>query len=249
MKKMILISVISLSILAIGCKKDAATLKDLYLLSIKYTTPAGANETYSFQYNSNNILTRVDLTKPISTDNHYFIFHYTGTQLDSIVEFNYDDSRASAANTVWSSGKMTGFWILTYEYDGQNRITKKQYFSGTYFRVVYAGDSVSYFYYNLVAEHLNFVSHISSSIRNPFRIKSNESIFPMNDFVLNDINSDFSGMLYNAESSNADYNDLGVITYETYNTFEGSNNGYPLKIKNYEKSGTLLATYEFTYRE
>jgi YD repeat-containing protein len=239
-------------VLVIACKKeDKAPSESAFLKSIQYseTTFPTSDKTYTLFWNASGLLDSITLVAFDPSDNRTYLFFHAGTRLDSIVSYNVLHERVTAASAVWTAGKLTNFWVLTYTYDDKGRILTKTYPGGSFFRVEYAGDSAVYYYdlsgptpeYKVLSEYYN------PAFRNPFRLKNYEAAYPIDNFVFNNISSDFSGKTEQPESQFNEYDNSGNLTGVTTFTYSGNFKGYPQSRQTFEGT-TMQSTLNFTYQ-
>jgi hypothetical protein len=252
MKRQLLIACCFL--FAIACKKNEPSAPEGYLSSIKFTNGSSFNVIYNLFYNSDKKLERISF-KSISSstpvNSHYFL-QYTAGKLDSVIRFDsITNTRLGAAGADWTGDKMTFFWLSTYTYDVQNRITNISTTSGNVFRSVFLNDSaVNYFDPpGIDPEYLSWVTYRANNVKNPFRIKGNENLFPINNYVFNFINTTTKdGSFDLAESKSSLYKTDGSIEYVTFNNYEGNVLNYPTRQTITYSSSSEVRTLEFTYR-
>ncbi len=253
MKSYILIAACFL--LAIACKKNEEKQPEGYLSSIRFSNGTSFDFIYNLFYDTNKKLERISF-KGISSstpfNKHYFLKYDTGSKLDSVILFDsISNTRLGAVGADWTGNNMTFFWTSTYTYDGQNRITNFNTTSGNTFRTVFLPDStVNYFDESGAApEYLSWVTYRNANVKNPFRIKGNENLFPINNYVFNTINTTCKdGGFDLAESKSSLYKTDGSIEYVTFNNYEGNISNYPTKQIITYSTSSEVRTLEFTYQ-
>jgi hypothetical protein len=252
MKNYFLIAISLLVVIA--CKQNEEPQPDRYLSSIKFTNGSSFNVTYNLFYSADKKLERISF-KGISSSTpiniHYFLQYQSG-KLDSIIRYDsIANVRLGAAGAEWTGDKMTFFWTSTNTYDAQGRITNVTAASGNVYRTVFLSDSTENYVDPVGAdpEYLSWVTYRTASVKNPFRIKSNESLFPINNYVFNFINvTSKDGGFDLAESKSSLYKPDGSINYVTTNTYEGNLSGYPTKQTITYSTSSEVRTLEFTYQ-
>lgn len=252
MKSYILI--VACFLLAIACKKEKEAQPDGYLSSIKFSNGSSFNVTYNLFYNTDKKLERISLkgiSGSIPVNTHYFL-QYDAGKLDSVIRFDsISNTRLGAVGADWTGNNMTFFWTSSYTYDGQNRITNFSSTSGNTFRTVYLADSTLNYFDEFGAnpEYLSWVTYRNANVKNPFRIKGNENLFPINNYVFNFINvTSKDGGFDLAESKSSTYKTDGSIDYVTFNNYEGNISNYPTKQTITYSTSSEVRTLEFTYQ-
>lgn len=245
--------ILSCLIFAIACKQNEEPQPDRYLSSINFTNSSSFNVTYNLFYSADKKLERISfkgVSSSIPVNIHYFL-QYKAGKLDSIIRYDsIANTRIGAVGASWTGDRMTFFWTSTYTYDAQGRITNTSAASGNVFRSVYLNDSTSNFFdpAGVDPEYLSWVTYRAANIKNPFRIKGNESLFPINNYVFNFINhSCKDGGFDLAESKSTLYKPDGSIDYITTNTYEGNLSNYPTKQTITYSSSSEVRTLQFTY--
>jgi len=232
-----------------GCEKETAPNQN-YLTKVKFDQGGGAVTTYTIKYNADKKIERIDAVRPSTSSEWYYEFEYDGGVLDSVISYELPSGAVwGRVGADWTDSLMTFFWTSTYSYDGSNRVSERSTTSGNLFRSEYAGDSTLNYFDESgpTPEYLSWVTYRSSSVKNPFRIKDNESAFPVNSYVFNIIQiPSTNGMYEYAETRTNSYNASGTLTQWTVNTFEGNINGYPEKMIS-NVSGVETRILEFTY--
>jgi len=240
---------------AIACKKNEDPQPEGFLSSVKYMNGSSFNLTYKLFYKSDKKLDRISFkgtNGPNTLNNHYFMHYNASGKLDSIVVF---DSialvRLGSAAAVWTGERMTSFWNSTYTYDVQGRISNTVALSGNSFRANFLADSTENYFdpSGPDPEYLSWVTYRAVSVKNPFRIKNNESLFPINNYVFNFINTTIKdGGFEFAESKSALYTTGGAIEYVVSNNYEGNISSYPTKAITTYSTSAEVRTLEFTYQ-
>jgi YD repeat-containing protein len=237
-----------------SCKKEENPHKDNLLTAIRfYNDPKTFDVTYTLHYNAEKKLERVSCkgnTAGGAVNYHYFL-QYTSGQLDSIIQFD------SITNTIWDKvgaqwdgGKMSFFWRSNYTYDTQGRMVQAISLSGSVTRWEYFADSsVTYFDPSgAEPEYKLYVTYRADNVKNPFRLKGNEALYPINSYVFNFVNNTLvDGMYGLSEARSILYRPDGTVVRTQNTTHEGSQDGYPLKLA-YSFEGTTETRFmEFTY--
>lgn len=248
MKKLIFIYAVVVFISS--CKKTTTSDPVVKLKSITYTNSSNStqNKTYRIFRNSTDLIDSVVVTGLASSDYKRFSFFHTSQKIDSIVQYNSSNVIVQTAKAIWTGNLMTGFWILTYTYDSENRITQKLYSDGSFFRVEYPGDS-AVFYYDLIGpdpEYKKYVQYYNKSVKNPFRLYKYDNSFPINNLIFNAISSDFTGNFSYAFGKANLYNTSGVLTTSYQINYSGNFNGYPTALE-YVVGGISSYTLSFEY--
>lgn len=252
MKQYILIAACFL--MAIACKKNEGPQPEGYLSSIRFTNGSSFDLTYKLFYDTNKKLERISFkgtsgSTPLNT--HYFLIYEAG-KLDSVIRFDsISNTRLGAVGADWTGNNMTFFWTSTFTYDGLNRITNTSAASGNTFRTVYLADSTVNYYDPSGAdpEYLSWVTYRNANVKNPFRIKGNENIYPINNYVFNTINTTCKdGGFDLAESKSSLYKIDGSIDYVVFNGYEGNISNYPTKQIITYSTTSEVRTLEFTYQ-
>lgn len=240
--------------LALACKKNEPSVPEGYLSSVKFTNGSSFNVTYNLFYTADKKLERVSLkgTSGSTPVNIQYFLQYEGGKLDSIIRFDsIANVRIGAVGATWTGDKMTFFWISTYTYDAQNRITNISTSSGNTFRTVFLSDSVVNYFDPSGAdpEYLSWVTYRASNVKNPFRIKGNENLFPINNYVFNFINHTCKdGGFDLAESKSSAYKTDGSINDVITSTYEGNIRDYPTKQFIAFSNAPEIRTLEFSYQ-
>lgn len=254
MRKLFLFA-ITVMFFSISCKKNNDSIKEGLLSSIKfYNTPNTFNVTYQLYYNAEKKLERISYkgSTPGGTVNVHYFMEYVAGKLDSIIEFDStSNTRWDAVGADWTENKMTFFWRSTHIYDTENRIINSTTISGNITRYEYLTDS-SIAYFDPVGsdpEYKLWVTYRTSNTKNPFRIKGNETLFPINNFVFSLVNNQiFNGGFELAESRNTYYKPDGTLQYIQNAAYEGNVNGYPTKVTISNDRSPEIRVFEFTYQ-
>lgn len=253
MKKYLLIVVCFL--FAIACKKNETPQPDRYLSSIKFNNGTSLVVIYNLFYSADKKLERVTF-RDVSggtTINVLYSLKYEAGKLDSIIKYDSISSTRTGVNAEWTGDKMTFFWTSTYTYNTQDRITNISTISGNVFRTEYLNDSTLNYLdpTGTDPEYLSWVTYRTADVKNPFRIKGNENLFPINNYIFNFINevSTKEGGFDLAESKSTLYNTDGSIYYISTNTYDGNLSSYPTKQTITYSRSSEVRTLEFTYRE
>lgn len=232
-----------------ACKKESSDESIVKLKSITYThaTNPLLNKSYTVYRNANDLIDSIVINGSDATVYRSYVFYHTAGRLDSVMQYTsiglFYTSYAS-----WSGNNLIAFWTLSYEYDSQQRITKKLYTDGSFFRVEHFADS-SVFHYDLAGptpEYKKFVQYYNKTLKNPFRMYKYESAYAISNFIFNAISSDFSGTYTYPYGEYNLYDESGIKTSSgTYN-YSGNFNGYPTSLQNFN-TGDLNYTLTFTY--
>lgn len=250
MKKIIYFLAAVCSVLA--CKKETGTNTTTPILkSVTYThaTTASLNKVYTIYRNASDLIDSVVVTGATASDYKRFVFFQASGKLDSVLQYNSSNAVTIRSIANWSGNNLVGFWVLSYVYDSNNRIIKKLYPSGSFFRVEHFADS-SVFYYDEIGadpEYKSYVQYFNKSLKNPFRLYKYENAFAINNLVFNAFSADSHGMYSYPFGDYREYNPAGTVTMIGTNSFSGNLNGYPTSmqfISNGSASYTLTFAYE-----
>ncbi|HRH58367.1 MAG: hypothetical protein U0T69_08585 [Chitinophagales bacterium] len=251
MKRSIII--LSCLIFAIACKQNEGPQPDRYLSTINFTNGTSFNVTYQLFYTTDKKLERISFkgtSSSIPINNHYFL-QYKAGKLDSIIRYDsIANTRLGAVGATWTGDRMSFFWTSTYTYDAQGRITNTSAASGNVYRTVFLSDSTLNYVDppGIDPEYLSWVTYRVASIKNPFLIKGNESLFPINNYVFNFINHTCKdGGFDLAESKSTLYKPDGSIHYITTNSYTGNLSNYPTKQTITYSTSSEVRTLQFTY--
>lgn len=250
MKKITWITSALLFVFAIaGCKKDDPNAIRYRVTKINKTvaTSPAQNQEFSFTYNAAGKITRVDLVGS-SSDNSYYFEYYYSAQLDSIRKMKTSDgSYNSTVFATWSGGKLSAFWTYTFAYDGQGRLDKVTYGSGSFNRFAYAADSIKTYYKPVAsAEYHEGSLTVSSTVKNPYLIVNNESEEKTLAFALNGTAGNYNSISSYLINYARGYNSNGSLSYEVDYTPAGDTDAYP-NIINITSDILPDIVLEFTY--
>jgi len=240
-------------LLTIACKQNEEPQPDRYLSSINFTNGTSFNVTYNLFYDADKKIERISfkgISSSVPINSHYFL-QYKAGKLDSIIRYDsISNTRLGAVGASWTGDRMTFFWTSTYTYDAQGRISNFSATSGNVYRTVFLSDSTLNYVDPVGAdpEYLSWVTYRSAGIKNPFLIKGNESLFPINNYVFNFINHTCKdGGFDLAESKSTLYKPDGSINYITNNTYEGNLSNYPTKQIITYSTSSEVRTLQFAY--
>lgn len=202
------------------------------ITSTRATNPS-LNMKYTLYRNNNYLLDSVVITgSSISAYKRYVFFH-TNNRLDSVLQYKANNILVSSSIATWSRNNLIGFWSLNYLYDTENRITKKIYNDGSYFRIQYYADSSVLFskHAGVEPEYKSSTKYYDKSTKNSFKMYKYENAYAINNFVFKSIASEFTGLYpYMNKISNI-YNNLGIKTGIEEYQFSGDYEGYPISIE------------------
>lgn len=242
-------------LLAIGimaaCKKEStSTDAPVILKSITYTHPSNAllNRVYNIYRNAGKLIDSVVITGSDPNVYKRLVFYHTAERLDSVLQYNSSNTLSIRSIATWSGNNLIAFWTLSYQYDSENRLTRKTYSNGSFFRVEHFADS-SVFNYDAIGtdpEYKSYVQYYNKSVKNPFKIYKYENAYAINNLVFNAISSDFHGMYTYAYGNFNEYNLAGSLTSKGTYSHSGNFKGYPLSSQ-YIVNGTTNYTLTFTY--
>lgn len=250
-------SLVAISVLLIGaCKKKDNEPKSTLLSKIRYyNNPNTFDVTYQLHYISDSILERISLkgfNSAGSVNTHYFMKYDLSGKLDSIIQFDsISNTRWDAVGADWTGNNMTFFWRSTYTFDSQGRIVTSTSIAGNILRYSYLTDS-TVVYFDPVGsdpEYKSYVTYRASNVKNPFRLRKNETLYPINNYVFNFINHTCrEGMFELAESKNSNYSSAGTLQSLQYRSYEGNVNGYPTKLNISYEGAAETRMLEFSYK-
>jgi hypothetical protein len=251
MKKIILILIV-FSVIISSCKKEENKPKQTRLKTYTheyYARIPARIDKYTIEYNSKNKISKVINERNGVLYSTKYCVYTAENILDSIVE-KFVDGGSSFYKIIWTGNKITKFDDIQLTYNSDGLIDKKIYFSDSYTRIEYKGDSVLFYYKEKasVPEVISRRYKFSSTIKNPFLIPGFEAEAYLTGELFS-YNNELLTLLQNIEIEEKSYL-FGNFWYQTNYTLEGDFNGYPLKRNNFTSTSDDNKSKEtFTYEE
>ncbi len=238
-----------------ACKKEDTTsttpTTPVILKSVTYThaTNTSLNKVFNIYRNANKLIDSVVISGADASTYKRYVFYHTAERLDSVLQYNSSNTMTFRSIATWTGNNLTAFWTLNYQYDTDNRITKKIYTSGSFFRVEHFADSSVFNYDEIGAdpEYKSYVQYYNKSVKNPFKMYKYENTYAMNNFIFNAISSDFNGMYTYPFGNFNEYNLAGALISRGSYNYSGDFKGYPLSVQYITNSATvytLTLSYE-----
>jgi hypothetical protein len=236
-------------IMMAACKKETSDDSIVKLKSITYThaTNPLANKSYTIYRNAADLIDSIVINGSDATAYKSYVFYHTAGRLDSVMQYT-SSGLFYTSRATWSGNNLVAFWVLNYEYNSQQRITKKLYTNGSFFRVEHFADSSAFYYDETgpLPEYKSYVQYYNKTVKNPFRMYKYESAYAISNFIFNAISSDFSGTYTYPSSDYNQYNAAGNKTGMGTNTYSGNYKGYPTSLQQINND-VLQYTLTFVY--